>query len=112
MTQCQKRETKTAGEIDDIVAAAVHDTAKRKVVFFILNREPGGPTEVSIDLRGFPPAVGCKAVEISGTNLLAMNTAQTQDNVSPKEHKEFSLKADNVVAKLRPLSWNMLSVSY
>ena len=110
--QCQQRETKTAGTIDDIVATAVHDTVQRKVVFFILNREPTGPTEVSIDLRGFPPAIGCHALEISGADLLATNTAQTQDNVSPKEHNEFSLKADRIVATLRPLSWNMLSVSY
>ena len=107
-----RHETKTAGTIDDIVAAALHDTVQRKIVFFVLNREASGPVEVSIGLRGFPEATGCNAVEISGTDLLATNTAQMPGNISPKEHSDYSLKGDKVVATLRPLSWNMLSVSY
>jgi alpha-L-arabinofuranosidase len=110
--QCQQRDTKTAGRVDDIVATAVHDTAKRKVIFFILNREEGSPVEVLLDLRGFPAPTGCDAVEISGTDLRATNSAQMPTNINPQEHNDFSIKPDKVVATLRPLSWNMLSVSY
>jgi alpha-N-arabinofuranosidase len=110
--QCQRHETKTAGTIDDIVAAALHDTVQRKIVFFVLNREASGPVEVSIGLRGFPEATGCNVVEISGADLLATNTAQMPGNISPKEDKDYSLRGDKVIATLRPLSWNMLSVSY
>ncbi len=99
---CQRRETKTAGTIDDIVAAAVHDDGQRKVVFFVLNREPDGPTELSIDLRGFPPVTDCSAVEISGSDLLATNTAQMQETIQPKEHHEFSLKADKIISQTKP----------
>jgi alpha-L-arabinofuranosidase len=34
------------------------------------------------------------------------------DTVVPKEHNEFSITADKVVAQLPPMSWNMVSVSY
>ena len=71
---CQRRETKTAGTIDDIVAASVHDDRQRKVVFFLLNREPNGPTEVSIDLRGFPPAIGCQRSSKSPERISSRRT--------------------------------------
>jgi alpha-L-arabinofuranosidase len=108
-TQC---ETKTAGSIDHIVASAVHDTDQRKIVFFVLNRETSGEAEVSIDLRGFPPITGCNAVQIFGTDLLATNTQQAPDNVHPIEQTDVSVKPDKIVTKLRPLSWNVLSLSY
>jgi alpha-L-arabinofuranosidase len=110
--QSDQHETKTAGIIDDIVAAAVHDDAKKKVTFFILNRESNSPVEVSLSLHGFPAATGCTAVAISGPDLLATNSAEKPNTISPKEHNEFSVKADKVVAKLPPMSWNMLSVPY
>lgn len=110
--QCSRRETKTAGMVDDVVATAVHDSSKRKVVFFILNRQASGPLEVSLDLRGFPTPTGCQAVEISGPDLLATNSAETPHNIAPREHREFSIKGDKVVTTLRPLSWNLVSVSY
>ena len=68
--------------------------------------------EVSLDLRGFPAASGCTALTIAGPDLLATNSAKLPNNVSPKQHNEFSVKADKVVAKLPPMSWNMLSVTY
>ena len=110
--QSDQHETKTAGVVDDIVAAAVHDVAKSKVAFFILNREANGAVEVSLDLHGFPPATGCTAVAISGPDLLATNSAAKPNSIVPKEHNEFSVKDDKVVAKLPPMSWNMLSISY
>ncbi len=110
--QSQQHETKTAGVVDNIVAAAVHDTGKHTVSFFILNREANGSVEVSLDLHGFPAATGCTALEISGPDLLATNSAERPNTIIPKEHAEFLVKADKVVATLRPLSWNMLSISY
>jgi alpha-N-arabinofuranosidase len=110
--QSDQHETKTAGNVDDIVAAAVHDSAKKKVNFFILNREEEIAAEVSLNLHGFPAATGCTALAISGPDLLATNSAERPNTISPKEHNEFSVQADKVVAKLSPMSWNMLSVSY
>jgi alpha-N-arabinofuranosidase len=105
-------ETKTAGTIDHIVAAAVHDTDQRKIAFFILNRETSDDVETLIELRGFPPITACSAVQISGTDLLATNTENMPDAVQPSENKDFSVKPDKILARLRPLSWNALSLSY
>jgi alpha-N-arabinofuranosidase len=110
--QSAHHETKTAGPTDDIVASAVHDAQQRKVVFFVLNRETSAEVEVSIHLRAFPTITGCNAFQISGSDLLATNTAQTPDAVQPSAHEECLVKSDNVIARLRPLSWNVLSLSY
>jgi alpha-L-arabinofuranosidase len=110
--QSAHHETKTAGSTDHIVASAVHDAQQRKVVFFVLNRETSAEVEVSIHLRAFPTITGCNAFQISGSDLLATNTAQTPDAVQPSADEECLVKSDNVIARLRPLSWNVLSLSY
>jgi alpha-N-arabinofuranosidase len=110
--QSAHHETKTAGSIDNIVASAVHDTQQRKVAFFVLNRETSAEVEVSLYLRAFPTITGCNAFQISGSDLFATNTAQAPDAVQPVAHEECLVKPDNVVARLRPLSWNVLTLSY
>jgi alpha-N-arabinofuranosidase len=108
-TQC---ETKTAGTIDHLVASAVHDAGRRKIVFFVLNRDTSGATDLTIDLRGFPPINTCQALEIAGPDLLSSNTAQKPDAVQPGEHREFAIRPDALNIPLKALSWNLLSLSY
>jgi alpha-L-arabinofuranosidase len=109
-TQC---ETKTAGTINHIVASAVHNKGQHKIVFFVLNRETtSDPVNLTIDLRGFPQIKNCEALEISGADLLATNTAQRPDAVQPGEHREFTIRPDSINTVLNPLSWNLLSLSY
>jgi alpha-L-arabinofuranosidase len=109
---CSQRETLSAGVVDEIVAAVVHDTAERKIVFFVLHRGDDKPVEVELHLRGFPPATDCQALELADDNLLAVNSAALPETVMPKEHRKFLIRADRIVIPLRPLSWNMFAVSY
>jgi alpha-L-arabinofuranosidase len=104
-------ETKTAGTIDRVIASAVHDANQQKVTLFVLNRDPADTLDLSVDLRAFPAITKCEAFEIAGPDLLATNTAQKPDAVQPSGHEEFSIQPDRLVAKLRPLSWNVLSLS-
>jgi alpha-N-arabinofuranosidase len=108
-TQC---DTKTAATIDHIVASAVDDPSQRKIVFFVLNRETSGAAELTIELRGFPQVKRLEALEISGADLLATNTAAKPDAVQPREHREFTIRPDTIKTLLNPLSWNLLSLSY
>ena len=110
--QSTQSETKTAGTIDHIVASAVHDANQQKVVLFVLNRETSDSVDLSIELRAFPQIKACDGLEIAGSDLLATNTAQRPDAVQPSEHQDFTVHPESITAKLRPLSWNMLSISY
>jgi alpha-L-arabinofuranosidase len=77
-----------------------------------LNRDAADSLDLSIDLRAFPAITKCEALEIAGPDLLATNTAKRSDAVQPNGHEEFSIQPDRLTAKLRPLSWNVLSLSY
>lgn len=105
-------ETKTAGTIDRVIASAVHDANRQKVTLFVLNRDTADSLDLSVDLRAFPAITKCEAVEIAGPDLLATNTAQKPDAVQPSGHQEFSIQPDRLTTRLRPLSWNVLSLSY
>jgi alpha-N-arabinofuranosidase len=105
-------DTKTAGTIDHVIASALHDPGQRQIVFFVLNRETSDAVDLTIDLRGFPAIQGCQALEISGSDLLATNTAEKPDAVQPSEHREFAIQPDSLHTSLNPLSWNLLSLSY
>lgn len=110
--QSAQSETKTAGMTDQIVTSAVHNAEGRKIVFFVLNREVSGSVDLSLDLRAFPRINSCEAFEIAGDDLLATNTRQTPDAVQARKHEDVSIQPDRVTARLRPLSWNVLSLSY
>src|SRR5271165_1371598 len=109
--QSTQFETKTAGPVDQVIASAVHNANQEKVVLFVLNREGSEAVDLSVELRAFPQIKGCDSFEIAGPNLLATNTAQRPDAVRPSEQKEYSIRPDGISVELRPLSWNLLSLS-
>jgi alpha-L-arabinofuranosidase len=104
-------ETVTAGKVDQLLASALHDVEGDKIALFLLNRDTSSPVEVSIDLRAFPEVIECEAIEIAGADLLVANTSQTPNAVQPARHQEFSVRPDSLTANLRPLSWNVLTLS-
>jgi alpha-N-arabinofuranosidase len=105
-------DTKIAGAISQVLASAVHDSERKKIALFVLNRDAADSVELSIDLRAFPEITKCDAVEIAGYDLLATNTGQKQDTVRPAANQDFSIRSDSVTAKLRPLSWNVLTLEH
>jgi alpha-N-arabinofuranosidase len=107
-----KFETKTAGTSKQLVASAIHNTSKREVVLFVLNRATSEPLDLTIDLRAFPQIAGFRSFQIQGADLLATNTASQPDKVKPGEHQEFSSAGDRLMTKLSPLSWNLILLSY
>jgi len=105
-------DTNTAGAVSRVLASAVHDTERNKIALFVLNRDTADSVELSINLRAFPEIKGCNAIEIAGYDLLATNTAQKPDAVQPAGHQEYSIQPGSVTAKLRPLSWNVLTLEH
>src|SRR6266403_253264 len=95
-----------------LLAASIHDPKDRRIVLFVLNRSTDAPTDLSIDLRGFPPIQNGKVFVLHGDDLLATNSAMTPHKVSPSEHAELSIRSDQVSTPLPPLSWNTLVLGY
>ena len=89
----------------------MHDVERSKIVLFVLNRDVSDSVELAIDLRAFPEITACQAIELSGYDILTRNSAEKPDAVQPSEHQELLIHADSLTARLRPLSWNLLSLS-
>jgi alpha-L-arabinofuranosidase len=111
-TESTRFQTRTAGTIDRVIAAAVHDVNQKKISLFVLNRDTSESLDLSLELRAFPQITACEATEIAGSDLLATNTLQRPDAVQPVRHEEFSIQPDHLSARLRPLSWNLLYLSH
>jgi alpha-N-arabinofuranosidase len=104
--------TKTAGDSSEVLAASIHNSEKKTIVLFLLNRCTDAPADLSIDLRGFPPVESGKVFTLHGGDLLASNSANTPHKIEPSEHTEVSLRSDKISTRLQPLSWSTLVLSY
>jgi alpha-N-arabinofuranosidase len=110
--RCGSYATKTAGDSAQILGTSIHKANERQIVLLVLNRAVDGPVELAVDLRGFPPITGGKALSLHGQDLLATNSAEAPQKVAPVETTEFTIKGDRAVTKLESPSWNTLILSY
>jgi alpha-N-arabinofuranosidase len=111
-TESASFETKTAGTVSELVVSAVHNCDRQEVVLFILNRGTSDPSELTIHLRGFPQITRCRAFEMNSPDLRSTNTVSEPEKVKPGEHGELSHTAEQLIVRLKPLSWNSISISY
>jgi alpha-N-arabinofuranosidase len=107
-----KTNTKTAGEVPELVTSAVFNPTAQAVTLFLLNRSPDSEIEVEGSLRGFPSFHAASGQRLTGTNLKLTNTADNPDAVMPQAHQDFSLRDDNFTLRLPPLSWDVLTLNY
>ncbi len=88
--------------------AVVEDPATGAVTLFALNRHLEEPMPLDVALAGFGNPVLLQALELRHANLLATNTREQPDRVSPKPLSGITLSADRMQATLAPASWNMI----
>jgi alpha-N-arabinofuranosidase len=107
-----KTNTKTAGEVPELVTSAVFNPSAQAVTLFLLNRSPDSEIEVEGSLRGFPSFHTANGQRVTGNNLKLTNTADNPDAVIPQAHQDFLLRDDNFTLRLPPLSWDVLTLNY
>ena len=110
-TEAPQVNTKTAGEVDEVVVSAVFNSAAGSITLFILNRNPETEFEVDGLLRGFSPFTKASAQRVSGSNLQRANTATDPDAVVPQSHQEFTLRDDSFTLRMPPLAWDVVTLS-
>jgi alpha-L-arabinofuranosidase len=104
--------TKTAGEVPELVASAVFNPDAQAVTLFLLNRSPDTEIQVEGSLRGFPSFHRGNGQRVTGNNLKLTNTAANPDAVIPQAHEDFSLRDDDFTLRIPPLSWDVLTLNY
>ena len=95
-----------------LLAAVTDDPESGRTAVFALNRSPTETLEAEIDLRGFGdgPTIE-EALELHHPNLKAANTKAAPDTVVPRRNGDVSVRGSGILAKLKPLSWNLIVVS-
>jgi alpha-N-arabinofuranosidase len=92
-----------------LLAAAVHDPGTGAVAVFALNRSQE-PMALSADLRGLGELAIAEGMQLQHQDLLATNTSQSPDEVSPVPHPDCGFSGGCLQATLKPLSWNVFAL--
>lgn len=96
-------------EIPYLAATVVDDRADGTTTVFALNRHPTEPLDLSVELRGLGAARHLlTAQELHHANLKAVNTRELPDTVGPRDMGYVSVAGERILARLKPLSWNVI----
>lgn len=77
---------------------------------FALNRDLEGEMRVTVSARGFAPLKLGVAHQLHHTDLSAINTKETPNNVSPTSINDVSIIGDQIHMTLAPASWNLINL--
>jgi alpha-N-arabinofuranosidase len=92
-----------------LLATAVHDPASGAVSVFALNRSQES-MQLSASLRGFGNLAIAEGLELKHHDLKATNTRESPDVVSPVAHAACKYADGDLIATLKPLSWNVFAL--
>src|SRR5690606_13043975 len=99
--------TRTHPEMPFVLASIVHDPRTDAVTILALNRNPDEDIELTIELRDLGERKATSASELHHPDLKAINSKEAPNVVAPVE-REVVVKGDRVIARLKPLSWNLI----
>jgi alpha-N-arabinofuranosidase len=103
---------KTFPEIPYLCASVVHDDATGQTAIFALNRHLTEEQEVNIDLRGLGDVQRLvEALELHHPDMKATNTMAAPHTVAPAKMAAVQLDGQQVTARLKPGSWNVIVTS-
>ena len=96
-------------EIPYLCASVVDNPADGTTTIFALNRHLTEPLDLSAQLRGLGGRrLLTAALEIHDPKLKAVNTKDTPNAVVPRTNTEVSVNSEQVTARLKPASWNVI----
>ncbi len=93
--------------LDYLLASVLQDEKSGRVTVFAMNCSTDEDLDLAVELRGLGNRKIVFASELQHQDLKASNTKSAPDTVKPRPHRECSFKASELLAKLRPLSWNV-----
>lgn len=96
-------------EIPYLYATVVDNPADGTTTLFALNRHLNEPLDVTLELRGLGANRALvEASEIHHANLKAINTRDQPNTVAPRTNAEVTINGEQVTARLKPASWNVI----
>ncbi|MCL2360658.1 MAG: alpha-N-arabinofuranosidase [Defluviitaleaceae bacterium] len=92
-----------------VESTVIYNRDKNEVVVFAVNRSTDERMDFAVELQGFTPKDIIEHSEISGHDIKQTNT-KNDGRVSPKVAQAAEVNGNQLNAKLKPLSWNMIRV--
>ena len=107
---CPGYDADVADNVPFVDVAGVHDAAGGTVTLFAVNRNPTDSIDMEVSLQGFGTAVVIAHQVMTHDLLEAVNTADDQTNVAPKQGSGTTIDGGTLMAKLPPYSYQMIRV--
>ena len=93
--------------LDYLLASVLHDEKSGRVTVFAMNCSTDDDMDLSVQLRGLGNRKIVFASELQHQDLKASNTKSAPDSVKPRPHRGCSFRDSQLLARLRPLSFNV-----
>ncbi len=100
------------GTVPYLEAIAVLRRTDSEVSFFCVNRHETEALSLEARLSGFAGISVVEHVVLADPDPLAANGRDAPDRVAPRAENGARVEGDRLLARLPPLSWNLIRVSY
>lgn len=98
-------------DVPYLESAVVHNEEAGELVIFAVNRSEKETLTLSSQLDGFTNLSVIEATELAGYEP-KLTTQEDHNAMEVKENSNIEVKNEAVSAELKPLSWNMIRLSY
>lgn len=101
----------SVAQITYLLSAVTVDDATGRISIFALNRHLTDDMELDVQLNGFEVGKVEVASQLRHDDLLATNTRDAPDTVTPTELTDVHVAEGRVRVTLKPASWNVIVVA-
>ncbi|MCL2802316.1 MAG: hypothetical protein FWD28_11230 [Treponema sp.] len=96
-------------EVPYVEAVTIHNHEKNEIIVFAVNRCAEETVDFTVELQGFNISNIIEFSEICGYDVKQTNTKESCP-VAPKAAQNAKIDGNQLIAKINPLSWNMIRV--
>ncbi|MDQ2837181.1 MAG: alpha-N-arabinofuranosidase [Actinomycetota bacterium] len=100
--------SETLGDVPAVDVAATRDPETGQVTIFAVNRDEHQPADLRLRLVADGAHEVVEHTVLGGSDLLATNSRQAPDRVSPRSSTSNRIEADLLCIELPPVSWSMV----
>lgn len=105
-----KVQTSGHGEIDSIIAVAVHNPINHDLTIFAANRDLKNDISLKVALHGFENYHAAEFISLESDDLKAKNSSTCQ-KVQPLVRQDIVIQDDIIEAMLHKASWNVIRLT-
>ena len=97
-------------EVPFVESIAIYNEDNKEVAVFAVNRSLDEDIDFTINLQGFDIGSVIECTEMCGHDIKQVNT-RDNGSVKPRQGGQVNVDGNEIVASLKPLSWNMIRLS-